>query len=204
MKSLLPKKEKYINDFAKSVQKQVRQLCYGLEYCEPTKDLDLASIRFDILGWQSNEDNGALCETSVNYKTWLPVNYRNDSSVDYNQGNVWGPGFINSENQVGPKTFGIGYVQGTGEQNILEINTAGCLTRINLNPAINYNTNMGFEFVQSTPSTVWIITHNMGMNPNVRTEDLSGGDIVGIIDYIDNNRVKIYFSVAIAGKAYLS
>jgi len=204
MKSLLPKKQKYINEFAKSVQKQVRQLRYGLEVCEPTKDLDLASIRFDILGWQTNEDNGALCENTINYKTWLPVNYRNDSSVDYNQGNVWGPGFVNSETQVGPKTVGIGYVQGTGEQNILEVNTAGCITRINLNPAINYNSISSFEFLQATPSAVWTIIHNMGMKPNVRTEDLLGGDIVGIVDYINVNSIKIYFSIAVAGKAYLS
>ena len=44
----------------------------------------------------------------------------------------------------------------------------------------------------------------MNLSPNVRTEDLTGTDIQGVIDYIDNNRLKIYFNQAVAGRAYLS
>ena len=44
----------------------------------------------------------------------------------------------------------------------------------------------------------------MGLNPNVRIEDLAGTDIQGSIEYIDNNRLKIYFNQPVAGRAYLS
>jgi len=89
-------------------------------------------------------------------------------------------------------------------QNIIEVNSGGCLTRINLNPAITINQNSSFVFTQQTPSTVWDIIHGMNLTPNVRTEDLTGVDIQGMIDIIDNNRVKIYFNQPVAGRAYLS
>jgi hypothetical protein len=44
----------------------------------------------------------------------------------------------------------------------------------------------------------------MNLIPNVTSEDATGTDIVGIIDVIDNNRLKVYFNQPVAGKAYLS
>jgi FKBP-type peptidyl-prolyl cis-trans isomerase 2 len=44
----------------------------------------------------------------------------------------------------------------------------------------------------------------MGLKPNVTTEDLTGVDIQGVIEYVDNNNVRITFNQAVAGKAYLS
>jgi FKBP-type peptidyl-prolyl cis-trans isomerase 2 len=44
----------------------------------------------------------------------------------------------------------------------------------------------------------------MGLKPNIKTEDLQGNDIVGVVDYIDNNTVRLTFNQAVAGKAYLS
>ena len=84
------------------------------------------------------------------------------------------------------------------------MNTGGCVTRINLNPAITFNNNSSFEFVQQTAATVWTINHNMGLKPNVKLEDLLGNDIQGAIDFIDNNTVRVTFNQAVAGKAYLS
>jgi hypothetical protein len=51
---------------------------------------------------------------------------------------------------------------------------------------------------------MWDVIHGMNLIPNVRIEDLNGVDIQGVIDIIDNNRLKIYFNQPVAGRAYLS
>lgn len=57
---------------------------------------------------------------------------------------------------------------------------------------------------QPTPLSTWTITHNLGKKPSVRLEDLTGGDIIGEIDYTDNNTVVIMFAIPVAGTAYLN
>ncbi len=63
---------------------------------------------------------------------------------------------------------------------------------------------LNFVYPQTTAATVWTITHNLGKNPSVRIEDLTGGDIIGEIDYTDLNTVVITFAIAVAGTAYLN
>lgn len=206
MRTLLAKKEKYYKEYADAVFKTVRQMRYGISSCKKSLvSPDLAYMRKQLVDWQSNEDEDALCQTNMNYTTFIPVNYRNDSLVQFNtSGNAWGPGYYNTGTPNGPQTAGVGFVYGSANQNIIEVNSGGCLTRINLNPAITINQNSSFMFSQSTPSTVWVINHNMGMTPNVFTEDLDGNDINGIIEIMDSNNLKIYFNQPVAGKAFLS
>ncbi len=59
-------------------------------------------------------------------------------------------------------------------------------------------------YIQSSAATVWTIQHNLGKNPSVRIEDATGADIVGLIDYVDNNNLVITFEIAIEGTAYLN
>ena len=155
-------------------------------------------MRKELVDWEANEDDGALSETKVQFKTWLGLKY---DDVLYSKG---GTGYIVSDEGKSP-SMGLAYM---GQQqvgpNIVEINSGGCITRINLNPAISIHYNTSFVYTQSTPSTVWDITHSMNMVPNVFSEDTTGQDIQGIIDIIDNNRLKIYFNTPKAGKAYLS
>ena len=205
MRTLLPKKEKYLKEFAESYNKIYRQLRYGIAGCKPGVDEDLAWIRKQIIDWQSSADEDALCQANVNYTTWMPVTYRNDTSVQYNQSvDLWGAGYLRGNVPNSPEQIGVGFAYGANNQNIIEVNTGGCVTRINLNPAITFNNNSSFEFTQQTAATVWNISHNMGLKPNVKIEDLQGNDIVGVVDYIDNNTVRITFNQAVAGKAYLS
>ena len=44
----------------------------------------------------------------------------------------------------------------------------------------------------------------MGFKPSVFTEDASGIDIQGVIEYVDTNILKITFNQPVAAKAYLS
>lgn len=206
MKTLLPKKNKYSKQFADLVNAKYKQLRYGISTCKPQAGEDLACIRMEILGWQSNEDEGALSQSTINYTTWLPVSYRNDSMAQYDSmHNAWGgEGHVHTNAPNGPQIVGVGYAYGNGLQNIIEVNAGGAMTRINLNPAITISQNSSFQFIQQTPSLEWVIQHNMGITPNVMTEDLVGNDIIGTIDVIDANLIKIHFNQAVAGKAYLS
>lgn len=205
MRTLLPKKEKYYNDFADVVNKTYRQMRYGIAACKPSVSEDLAFMRKHIVDWQDLEDEDALCNPNLNYTTWLPISYRNDSSVQYDQSvDLWGAGYLRGNVPNSPEQIGVGFAYGANNQNIIEVNTGGCVTRINLNPAITINQNSSFVFTQQTPTTMWDVVHGMNLSPNVRTEDLTGGDIQGMIDYIDNNRLKIYFNQPVAGRAYLS
>jgi hypothetical protein len=205
MRTLLPKKEKYYKEFADVCNKNYKQLRYGIAACKPSVDVDLAFIRKEIVDWQAIEDENALCESNINYTTWLPVSYRNDTSVQFDQSaDLWGPGYLRNNTPYSPEQIGVGFAYGANNQNIIEVNTGGCVTRINLNPAITFNNNSSFEFTQQTAATVWNISHNMGLKPNVKLENLQGDDIQGVVDYIDNNTVRVTFNQAVAGKAFLS
>jgi hypothetical protein len=198
MRSLLANKVKYYKSFADTVYADYKKLRYGIATCKPTADMDLAMVRKDIVDWQSNEDDGALSDVQIQYQTWLPVEY---DDVLYSRG---GTGYIQTGTPTTPAPFGVSYNYGNGSQNIIEVNAGGCITRINLNPAITINQNTAFEFTQATPATTWDIIHNMGITPNVFTEDTSGNDIEGVIEVVNSNRIKIYFTQAVAGKAFLS
>lgn len=198
MRTYLPNKVKYTKQFADIMHRLYKQMRYGIDSCKPDQDNQLITMRKELVDWEANEDEGALSETKVQLKTWLGVKY---DDVLYSKG---GTGYFVSEDGNSP-SVGLNYMgyEQSG-QNIIEINSGGCITRINLNPAITINQNSSFVFTQQTPSTTWDIVHGMGLSPNVRTEDLSGVDIQGVVEYIDNNRLKIYFNQPVAGRAYLS
>lgn len=198
MRTYLPNKVKYTKQFADVMHRMYKQMRYGIESCRPELDTQLISMRKELVDWETNEDDGALSETKIQLKTWLGVKY---DDVLYSKG---GTGYFVSDDGKGP-ALGLNYSgQQQSGQNIIEINSGGCITRINLNPAITINQNSSFVFTQQTPATMWDVVHGMNLNPNVRTEDLTGADIQGVIDYIDNNRLKIYFNQPVAGRAYLS
>ena len=61
-----------------------------------------------------------------------------------------------------------------------------------------------FVFEQGIPSTVWTINHNLGKFPSITVVDTGETVITGEYTYIDNNNVRLDFSVAFPGKAYLN
>lgn len=195
MRNLLPNQAKYNKVFADAVYKMYRQIRYGIASCK-SSDLQLASIRKHIVDWQENEDAGALDETSIQYQTWLALNY---DDVRYSQG---GTGYIRTA-AVGP-TVGLNYVDAGVNENIIQISAGGCITRINLNPSIYVADNTSYVHTQSTPSATWNIIHNLNMIPNVRCETLTGEDIEGVVEVVNNNQLRITFSQPVSGKAYLS
>jgi len=75
MRTLLANKIKHYKNFADAVNRLYREIRYGVESCKPESDLDLAMMRKELVDWQANEDGAALTETSIQYQTWLAVNY---------------------------------------------------------------------------------------------------------------------------------
>jgi|TARA_B110000908_G_scaffold42313_1_gene51508 hypothetical protein len=71
----------------------------------------------------------------------------------------------------------------------------------------NISTSPGYaqsiKLVQSTPATVWTLTHNIGDRyPTIQVFDTSGNKIIpGRVEMVDENSLKVYFSSATAGTA---
>lgn len=205
MRTLLPKKEKYYKDYADTVFKTAMHLRYGISSCTPVLlDNTLVSIRKELVDWQANEDEDALCQTNVT--TWLPVNYRNDAMVQYDMTqNSWGPGYYNSQTYTGPASASVGFAAGGASGNIIEVNTGGCVTRINLNPAITVTSGVSqFTYRQLEAASTWNITHNLGFAPNILVLDEDSEEIEGVVTNVTTSVLTIQFSQPVSGFAYLS
>lgn len=209
MRNLLPQKEKYLINFANSVYDEYRQMKFGIQSCRNTGELWLNEMRKDIVEYQSNDDGGALCQVSIQHMGWLPVYYpTHDESCEYRP-----PWMDVSKYQIqrcnrGPQGIGMSYAGNGGSANLIEVNSGGCITRININPAITINNTTGtaFTYAQNCaqPATVWNINHNLGYTPNAWTEDCNGDDISGTMAVVDANTITITFSTPQAGTAHLS
>lgn len=62
-----------------------------------------------------------------------------------------------------------------------------------------------YTHVQTVPSTLWTVVHNLGFNPGgVRVEDGAGIQTVGEVSYVDTTTLTIAFNTPLSGVAYLS
>lgn len=61
------------------------------------------------------------------------------------------------------------------------------------------------EFIhyQNSPISEWNINHEMNCHPSIIVIDSSGNEVIGDVQYIDGNNVKIKFSGAFSGKAVM-
>jgi len=60
-----------------------------------------------------------------------------------------------------------------------------------------------FEYVQSSPSAFWNITHNLGHNPSVTVIDSADSEVEGDYYFPDLNHVQLTFTGAFSGIAHL-
>ena len=60
-----------------------------------------------------------------------------------------------------------------------------------------------FIFEQATPASDWNIFHKLGRFPQVSVVDSSGRVVIGEVQYIDEQNVRVSFSGEFTGKAYL-
>ena len=61
-----------------------------------------------------------------------------------------------------------------------------------------------FEFIQSLPSSVWTITHDLGKTPSVTIVDSAGSLVEGDVTYIGTTGVVVRFGGSFAGQAVLN
>lgn len=61
-----------------------------------------------------------------------------------------------------------------------------------------------YTHYQDEPSTTWYITHNLDKFPSVTVVDSANTTVIGATQYIDSNRLVIYFGGAFSGKAVLN
>lgn len=61
-----------------------------------------------------------------------------------------------------------------------------------------------FVFEQTQASDTWEITHNLNKYPSVSVADSAGSVVVGDVEYISPNELRIKFIGAFSGRAYLN
>jgi len=57
---------------------------------------------------------------------------------------------------------------------------------------------------QSLALSEWTIVHNLGKYPSVSIVDSSNAEVIGEVEHIDSNSLKVKFSAAFSGKAYIN
>jgi hypothetical protein len=62
-----------------------------------------------------------------------------------------------------------------------------------------------YVHTQGSPSATWEVQHNLGKKPSVTVVSSSGAVVFGVVEYIDNNNVRLIFeSGAFSGQAYFN
>ena len=208
MRNLLQDKTKHYKVFAEDAYNSFRRLRYGIDAGKPDADYQTSSIRKELVDWQSNADNDALTQTSISYYGWLPITYHSsDESVEFSSNVSSDPYRYLKVCSNDPVNVGLSYNYGVNQnQNIIDVNTSGCVTRINLNPAITINNQPSAQFThhQSVASTQWVINHSLGFIPNVFIMNEAGTEIIGIVDSATTTQMTISFTDPVTGYAYLS
>jgi hypothetical protein len=57
---------------------------------------------------------------------------------------------------------------------------------------------------QTSASSSWSITHGLGKFPSATVVDSAGSEVIGEVNYTDNNNLTITFTAPFSGKAYLN
>lgn len=187
MKSIISRKDELVSNYSDTVFTLFKKAKYGIQ-CGPMGDLLLKKALSDVAVWQCKLGDDVANVVDITLISNLP-------SL---QTNV--PFIIGGMQQKNSTRVQLHYVLGVDDQVIID--SDGCKTDVTIIPGSDM-----YTFTQSIAASVWIITHNLGFHPNVRTEDLAGVNIHGtIVDDPGNpgNRLTITFSIPVAGKAYLS
>jgi hypothetical protein len=175
---------------------------YGIEPCCETKPTEILEAELMLCEWKKLKGTDDLSDSQIRYFSNLPV------YIDGKTGTSSNDSHYRYAASSSSKTARVVYNTGVnGNENIVEINAGGAVTRINLNPIINIdNTAVDkFVFTQEEPSTVCLIQHDLEFVPgNELITDLDGNEIDGITRVVNINTIQVEFSEPVAGYAYLS
>jgi hypothetical protein len=82
--------------------------------------------------------------------------------------------------------------------------TAEMIAGVVGNPGPPGTNGAGITYTQTTPSSVWTITHNIGARPAVATFSVGGVEMLGTVTHLSNDVVQVNFSTPVAGTARLN
>jgi len=57
---------------------------------------------------------------------------------------------------------------------------------------------------QVAPATIWNVNHNLGKMASVTVVDSAGTCVEGLVEYLDSNTLRITFSAAFSGRAFIN
>lgn len=138
MRNFLNKQEKYLSDFAQAIVKEYKRLKFGINSCTPTKDLDLASMRFDLVRWQQCGDQCNLDDICITDEVWLPM-YWDKQAKCYNNGSCAAVcAFTYSQDCTNPQAVwtinhNLGFVPNVQIEDCTGCDIEGVITIINTN-----------------------------------------------------------------------
>jgi hypothetical protein len=69
---------------------------------------------------------------------------------------------------------------------------------------VNGESLTSFTYEQATAEVEWHIAHNLGKKPSVTSVDSANTQVIGEVEYIDNNLLIIRFKYPFKGKAFLN
>ena len=64
--------------------------------------------------------------------------------------------------------------------------------------------NLSVSEYNTTVPNGWLIQHNLSKFPSVSVIDSAGSSVLGDIEYINENSIKLMFSSGFSGKAYIN
>ena len=193
--SYLDKQVSIMKDFANSMYNRFRQDRFGITV-KFTKDTEKLSNKLELCNWEKLGQDNNIDDVTIRTISNAAIYY---NPLVRTGSRTTGPR-INA-----PIDANLSYVYGSGgQQNIIEINAGGAVTRINVNPLINVSRNNEYTHEQLTAALEWVIIHNFGFIPNVYTTDLQGNEFEGVVVPIDESTLKIVFTEPVSGYAYLS
>jgi hypothetical protein len=78
------------------------------------------------------------------------------------------------------------------------------VSSINVKGYVSAKADAHYTHIQSTPEAVWTVTHNLGKKPSVVVVDSADTVVMGEIEYLTTNSVRLTFVGAFSGKAYFN
>lgn len=176
---------------------------------------DLCYLNTDGKYWKANANDIDKCSTELRVAK-LDMD-ADETGPFIEQGSITGAGFtIGVRYYVASLAGQITTVELDSPNLVRYIGTASSETQLEFNPMdLSYNKSLqeqinavvsdkNYELVFNTPIALLDINHQLNKNPSVTVLDSANNTVIGDIQYIDNNNIRLTFSSAFSGKVILN
>lgn len=91
-----------------------------------------------------------------------------------------------------------------GNGNLLPITVSSNSVALTGTVTANGESLTSYTHNQTTAQVEWTINHNMNKKPSVTIVDSANTYVIGEVEYLDSNSLRVSFKYAFKGKAYLN